>query len=206
MFQGVRVRGYGFSRRAVLQLKEDPDRIRRQAEHWKGRAAMPRSVDKGMQLARTVREAIPKDWLTTREAAERLGVSVSRMRALRLTGRIQGKQMWRKYKPLRFWYFPISEVERVLEWRRQEKELAPEPRKKAALRDSSAERDPLGATEAADAGGNVSATLTRREEGAAGRGKRTIEYEDIGAGPEPKWACDDVDLTRAFFLLDRPGD
>ena len=113
-----------FSRRAVMQLAEDPERLKRRENYLQGKADSKGSNRGGMILAQMVRGGIPKGWLTTREAARRLGVSPCRVREMRVTGKIRGEQIWRKNKPLRFWYFPDYEVERVLSLREQVKELA----------------------------------------------------------------------------------
>ena len=103
-----------FSRRAVLHLKEDEERQKRRAGYLQGRQHCAGHGRYGLMEARTVRGKIPEDWLTTREAAERLGVHPSRVRELRETGRLEGQRLWRRCKPLRFWYFPVWEVERLL--------------------------------------------------------------------------------------------
>ena len=186
-----------FSRRAVLQLCDDEGRRTHRARYLKGLANAAGSGSGGMQLARTVRGGIPKGWLTTREAATRLGVKPSQIHRLRANGRLHGEQIWRRNKPLRFWYFPDYEVERLISWREEARELeglpllpVPGSLPPSALPIPIANALPIPPTPFP-----------------AGRARVPVERESMrldAEGPEPKWACDDVDLTRAFFLMDRP--
>jgi hypothetical protein len=57
------------------------------------------------------RGVIPKGWLTTRQAAARLGVCPQRVLQMREVGRLRGEQLWRNYRPLRGWYFLEGDVE-----------------------------------------------------------------------------------------------
>ena len=205
-----------FSRRAVLQLAEDPERLKRRENYLQGKADSKGSNRGGMILAQMVRGGIPKGWLTTREAARFLGVSPCRVREMRVTGKIRGEQIWRKNKPLRFWYFPDYEVERVISLREQVKELAglllvPLPLPPTPTPASGGgEQCALTPGPSPKSGGGESLLPTSASEGGE---KEAPFVPSAGSpfrldaeGPEPKWACDDADLTRAFFLLDRPGD
>ena len=182
-----------FSRRAVMQLAEDPERQRRRANYWKGREAGG-VKDRGPQMARTVKEGIPKGWLTAREAAERLGVCPHRVHALRRSGMVRGEQIWRRNKPLKFWYYPDYEVERVISLREQVKELAgpnppaPFPNTFAAL---TGKGEKLPSASAPASGGGQKETPFVPS---------PSPFRLDADGPEPKWACDDVDLTRFFYL------
>ncbi len=186
-----------FSRREVTRLAEDPERLRRRANYEKGRtSAGPK--DRGPQMARTVRGGVPNGWLTAREAGERLGVSPHRIHALRRSGMLRGEQIWRKHKPLKFWYYPDYEVLRLMEEREEVKRLAGLPPLVPVL--TPVVEDAISAEGAAS---NVATTPGMED-------KRSLSALSAGSpfrldaeGPEPKWACDDPVLTRAFYLMDR---
>ena len=137
------------------------------------------------EAARSVREGVPKGWLTTREAAERLGVNRARVRDMRLMGRLRGERIWRGSKPLKFWYYPDYEVDRALSLREETKRLAGLPLQPV----------PTAASEPP-----APSPAPAREEG-----KKETPFVPSPSpfrldadGPEPKWACDDVDLTLFF--------
>ena len=180
-----------FSRRAVQQLAEDPERLKRRERYFKKFQQKPDGERSKTPQPFPVRD-VPKGWLTTREAAERLGVGIGRVRGMRLTGRLRGEQIWRGNKTLRFWYYPDYEVERAISWRDQAKEAKGQPLLPVP-------------TPAGEPPPNPPAAPAQKKDADPPRGRRTMEYEDLAvAGPEPKWACDDPDLRRAFFLMDRP--
>ena len=198
-----------FSRRAILQIAEDPERLKRQEWYRKSvRGGTPRAF-RTPDAGRMVRGGVPKGWLTTKEAALRLGVGMKRVGDMRKTGRLRGEQIWRRGRPLKFWYYPDYEVERAIAWRQEAREAkgqpllspnppTPGPDAFAALT-GNGERvgDWKGEQEAVAVSGSVPSR----------RGRARVERDSMrldADGPEPKWACDDVDLTRAFFLMDRP--
>ena len=190
-----------FSRRAILQLKEDPGRLKCQESYAKGRAHSMESNRHGINQARTVRGGVPKGWLTVREAAERLGVCPSRVLAMRVAGRLRGEQIWRRNKPLKYWYFPDYEVERAISLREEIKRLSGLPL--LPVPGSAPDKEIAAKEDAAKEGAASGAptTPTGTEE------RRTAFVPKAGSpfrldadGPEPKWACDDVNLTRFFYL------
>ena len=177
-----------FSRRAVQQLVEDPERLKRR-ESYRNREAQDKANRQGLiPNARRVHEGVPKGWLTVREAAQRLGVSPNCVLQIRKSGYLKGEQIWRKNKPLRYWYFPDYEIERYLSWRQQAKEAKGQPLLPVP---GSAPTPPETTSET---------TVPSRRGAPIERDSLRLDAD----GPEPKWACDDVDLTRAFFLMDRP--
>ena len=192
-----------FSRRAVLQLAEDPQYLNHRETYWKGTPGSAGSVRNGVDYARQVRGGVPKGWLTTREAAERLGVKVNRVRTMRVTGRLRGEQIWRRNKPLKYWYYPDYEVERAISLREETKRLAglplqmvpgSAPDKENAAKENMAKEGAASGAPTTDTG-----TEERRMAFVPSPSPFRLDAD----GPEPKWACDDVNLTRLFFQLDR---
>ena len=211
-----------FSRRAVMQIVDDPEH-QKQRKGYEARADYDRANRQGrIQTARMAHEGVPKGWLTTREAALRMGVSPITVLGIRSCGHLQGEQIWRNNRPLRYWYFPDYEIERYLSWRRQAKEAAGQPplpvpvsREPAPSAPfQSPTRSPFPDSFAALTGKGEAMPSSPSAHPSRGGGDRKASlvaspespFRLDAEGPEPKWACDDVDLTRAFFLLDRPGD
>ncbi len=104
-----------FSRRAVEQARDDPARQKAQEAYRKRRDWVDRADEVRYSSGRRVRAKIPAAWLTTREAATRLGVSPARLNMMRITGRIRGERLMRKMKTLPYWYYPTWEVDNLLE-------------------------------------------------------------------------------------------
>ena len=184
-----------FSRRAVMQIVEDPDHIKRRESYQKRKSYDKANRQGRIPTARRVHKGVPKGWLTVREAALRMGVSPNRVLQMRQSRQIKGEQIWRKNKPLRYWYFPDYEIERYLAWRQQAKEAKGQPL--LSLPGSAPTPPPETASETKPQA--IPAVPSRR--------KAPPEPSPLrldADSPEPKWACDDVDLTRAFFLLDSP--
>ena len=197
---GYRSAPLWFSRRALLQIAEDPDYLKHRAAYWKGRRDMGGAVIKP-RAAQYVRKGVPKGWLTAEETAKRLGVSRSRVQGMRLTGRLHGEHIWRRNKPMKYWYYPDYEVERAISWRQQAKEAQGQPLQ--PLPTAANEPPPCAAPIAAAPPVPAS---EERKKAAPPAPQAGSPFRLDADGPEPKWACDDEDLTRAFFLLDRPGD
>ena len=182
-----------FSRRAVLQLLDDSHYLMLRARERAGRAQDRKEPSHAPQRTRMIHEKVPNGWLTTREAAARLGVGPRRVLTMRKTGRLWGEQIWRGNKPLKYWYFPDYEVKRYLAWREQAKEAAGQP----LLVPASSASLPLSAAKPLP----PPASRPEKREAPAMPVDKPMRLD--AEGPEPRWACDDADLRRAFFLLDR---
>ena len=166
-----------FSRREVLRIAQDPDHIKRR-ESQRQRGTFDKANRQGrIPHARMVHEGIPQGWLTVREAAQQLGVSPNRVLAMRKSGHLEGQRIWRKNKPLRYWYFPDYEIERYLALRQE-------------------------AQESRQAAQSATAPPAESFVPPAPPPKRASPFDDIG--PEPKWACDDPVSRAAFFRYDSP--
>ena len=182
-----------FSRRAVMQLVEDPERLKKREIYLKrsqkGAGGNPDKISR----ANNNHKNIPENGLTAKQAAERLGVCVSRIQTLRLTGRLRGEPIWRRNKPTKRWYYPDYEVERLISQREQVKALAELP--DIPVPASADEAPPAPAVP------EPARPERRQEAPPAARVNDSMWVE--GDARQPKWACDDVNLTRAFYLQGR---
>ena len=204
-----------FSRRAVMQLAEDPERLRKREEYFKGRREKAREWRRATDAARNVKGGVPAGWLTTKETAERLGVCITRVRDMRLTGRLRGERIWRGNKPLQYWYYPDYEVDRVIWLREEVKALSnrqrathspgPSPKSGRGEKETPA---PIANALPIPASGGGEALLPAPASASEERKKAPpapspSPFRLDADGPEPKWTCDDVNLTRAFYMQGR---
>lgn len=106
-----------FSRRAVEQLKEDAQRLKRRAGYQRGRRAAEMAQaekDAGGTTSTDTPDAPYGEWLTAQQVAAWLGVYPTRVHELRRKGRLRGEHLPRKYRGQRPWYFHRADVEALL--------------------------------------------------------------------------------------------
>lgn len=112
-----------FSRREVERVRDDPERTRRRAAYqqaqktaearWgKGGHRTPQAVE---PTGKQYDASLPPGWIPAREAARRLGVNPIRVNELRRSGRLLGKQRWRRNRQILGWYYSEVEVAELLQ-------------------------------------------------------------------------------------------
>ena len=159
-----------FSRRAVIQLRDDPERLKCQEQRKnpknppeRERAKVAPSAARHLSKVR-----VPSYLLTVAEAADRLGVNRHAINYLRQRGRLRGEKLWQRGKKLKFWYLSLNDVERILA-EREERKIEREERAKEKM---------AHLLETIPTAMPLRSSMERR-------------YEDIESGPEPRWACDE---------------
>ena len=110
-------RRHWYSPTSLRNYKEDEERLKRQAIYEKAKATLRtgtvgREVYKQKHKPQVYRKPIPPGWLTVREAAELLGVSLSAIHTLRKRGGIVSEQFTGKWDTKhRPWFISRTSLE-----------------------------------------------------------------------------------------------
>jgi hypothetical protein len=117
-----------FSRTEIETLCNDPKRAKHRKGYEKARQTLhlryqhrSEKLPEWLQPLPRRPKKLPADWLTTREAAKRLGVSSSRVRDMIHAKRLKGMHRWTGWGFSRNWYVEELEV-RVLAGNRKYQE------------------------------------------------------------------------------------
>ena len=115
--QGKGGRNY-YSPTSLRNLKEDEEFLKKRAIYEKGKATMQqgiieREVYRTQHTPRTY-PSVPKQWLTMREVAERLGISISAVSRLRKMERFNAEQLVGKWdQKQRPWFIHEDSVKEL---------------------------------------------------------------------------------------------